>query len=170
MLFQFARAFALVMFCVMLPLAGGCSDTQYKQPKQWSFEFYNDKDNTRSILKMDRVVIVFEDQPRSTTSSGDLTVSGPIPLAGSVGSGPSTFTRDWNPQEGANTMTYGGHTFKVAEGGRALLVGDKRFDLGGDKITVVVKKDGSARIAPEQVGYPTTSPEEYKKLMGAVGG
>ncbi len=159
----------LGMAAVMVLGAGlGCSDVKYRTVVQWHYEFFNDKDNTRAILQMDGVVIVFEDQPRNSSSRGEATVSGQIETSRSVGAGPGVFTNGYDPITGVNTMNYGGRTFMITEGGGKLEVGSQQFDLSAGAVTVIIKKDGTARIGPQGAGDASVDEPAYKKLMGGA--
>jgi hypothetical protein len=127
---------SVALLAVLSVLSNGCG----RDVQNWQFQVTEKEGNT--VLDTDRVTIVFEGVP--CTSPG---ASGTLPVAGgSIGVKISGGSGDMNSSYsgGVNTITIAGHTLTVSEGGTRLTIGPRTFELGPEKRTIVVKKDGTA--------------------------
>lgn len=105
-------------------------------------------------IDMDGVTLIFEgvalDHPPGGTRGG---ASGSLAVAGfgkhliTVRVAGLTFENSY--ASGVNNMTFEGYTLMLRDSGTKLQVGTQEFDLTSGKQTIVIAKDGTARIKTE---------------------
>ena len=100
---------------------------------------------------MDGVTLIFEGIPLAHPPGGRLGgASGSLVVAGygthriKVTVAGKSFENSY--ADGVNTMTFEGYTLLLRESGCKLQVGTQEFDLAEGKKTIVIAKDGTARI------------------------
>ena len=126
---------------------GGCSRVD-----SWQFSLAPGDGTAR--IDMDGVTLVFEGVPLAHPPGGHLGgATGSLVVAGSgthritVTVAGKRFENSYS--NGVNTMTFEGYTLLLREAGGKLQVGAQEFDLAAGKKTIVVAKDGTARIGAQ---------------------
>jgi hypothetical protein len=106
-------------------------------------------------IDMNGVTLVFEGVPLAHPPGGTLGgASGSLVVAGrgimhrnTVTVAGKSFENSY--ADGVNTMTFEGYTLILREAGGKVVVGTQELDLGGGKKTIVITKEGIARIREE---------------------
>ena len=101
-------------------------------------------------LTVGSLTLVFESVPPPEGHAGSAGTFTP-PTPGSSGRADSGFggltvKQAW--ADGVNTITVGGTSFKLTDGGAKLTFGDQSFALDGPAQTITVAKDGTAKVQP----------------------
>ena len=137
----------LILVTLAILSLGGCSRRQ-----AWRFSLA--PDNGIATIDMNGATLIFEGVPLAHPPGGTLGgASGSLVVAG-TGTHRMTVTVAGKSFEnsyanGVNTMTFEGYTLILREAGAKLQVGTQNFDLAEGKKTIVIAKDGTARIRVE---------------------
>ena len=134
----------LVPLALLALALSGCGKSEI-----WQFTLNSQKD--QAVIDMDGVTLIFEGVtivlPQDQTGgsvSGSLVVSGSGTAEITVTAYGKSFTNYYN--EGVNSMSFEGYSFKLLDAGTVLHIGTQVFDLTEEKITLVIHKDGSAIV------------------------
>ncbi|MCZ6602723.1 MAG: hypothetical protein O6952_06940 [Planctomycetota bacterium] len=137
----------LILVTLALLSLGACSRRQ-----TWQFSLA--PHNGKARIDMDGVTLIFEGVPLVHPPGGNLGgASGSLVVAG-AGTHRITVTvagRSFENSyaDGVNTMTFESYTLMLRERGAKLQVGTQEFDLAQGKTTIIIAKDGTARIKAE---------------------
>ncbi len=141
------RAFLAMIVTVAVTGLAGCG-----RPRSWKYSIV--PQDAIATIDMEGVKLVFEGVPCEPApgvtfgeASGTVRVGGGGQHFGTMSIAGRTFTHSY--ADGVTTMTFEGYGLWLREGGGILEVGTREFDLSGGKRTIVIAKDGTARVKRE---------------------
>lgn len=140
---MFHRPFVVATLCLLL--VSGCGP----KPVTWQCEF--GEDSGSAALDTEHVKVVFEGVKVNQTpgregggSTGSLQVAGGGTSQITLSALNHTLKNSYAGK--VNKVTLGQYQVEISDGGRKLVVGNKSFEIGKDKQTIVIHEDGTASL------------------------
>jgi ankyrin repeat protein len=133
------------------------------EPKTWRYALTGKDGN--AVLDLEGVVLVFAGIPFDGLCTGSLQLAGGGTCYGSTGCGHYVLRTSY--ANGEASLSFEGHTFKFLDEGRTAVLGDQKFLIGDERPTLVIAKDGTAKMTEKN---PNKTSEPAAPAPPQVGG